>query len=528
MIGIPIALLILLLSFGTLVAAIVPLLIGVLSVLTTMGLLQLLAGKMELSIYVLNVVPMVGLALGIDFALLYINRFREELKNRPVPEAIAVTNQTAGRSVIFSGLCVFLGLTGMLFIQADIFKSVAIGGMFVVFLSVLGANTFLPAVLGILGHRVNKGRIFKVREDRISFWSRISSFVMKRAPLVLFSSVLLLVIAASPVRHISFNIPNAEALPDGYDSKEAYLSYASTFTNKDESQIVALVKFGGDYTKLADVTNELKSLPLVKDVTSILSLSGTKDASSFNPAAPLLKPLVSQLTYDDTALVKITLDGRSSSSEVKNWMRSAADRSFAAPITFGGYPKFQQEIFDEIGGKIGYSIALVLVATYLILMFAFKSIIIPLKAIFMNVLSMAAAFGVLVWIFQYGHFGIEPTDIALIIPVFTFGIAFGLSTDYEVFLVSRIYESYLETGDNDRATFEGLASTSKIITSAALIMIVVTGAFAFTGIVPVKQMGLAIAISILIDATIIRLLLVPSLMKLLGKWNWYMPFNKKQ
>ena len=198
------------------------------------------------------------------------------------------------------------------------------------------------------------------------------------------------------------------------------------------------------------------------------------------------------------------------------------------PFTMGGYPKFNQEIFDEVYDKIPFGLAIILGSTFIILLIAFQSILIPLKAILMNMFSLGAAFGIVVWIFQEGHFGIDPSLIGLMIPIIAFAVVFGLSMDYEVFLISRIHEEYLKTKDNNFATLEGLTITSKVITAAAAIMIVVTGAFAFTDIVPVKQIGIAVALSIFIDATLVRMILVPSLMKLLGDWNWWLPFRKRK
>ena len=189
--------------------------------------------------------------------------------------------------------------------------------------------------------------------------------------------------------------------------------------------------------------------------------------------------------------------------------------------SFGGPIKFEEEIFSEIFQKAPYGLLLIVVSTFFILMAAFRSLLIPIKAILMNILSLGCTFGILVWIFQQGHLGVDPVEIALILPVFVFTLVFGLSMDYEVFLISRIQEFYLKTGDNNEATILGLTYTSKIITSAAAIMIVVTGAFAFTGVMPVKQLGVGIAIAIFIDATIVRMVLVPALMKLLGDWNWW-------
>jgi len=209
------------------------------------------------------------------------------------------------------------------------------------------------------------------------------------------------------------------------------------------------------------------------------------------------------------------------SSKARQWVSEWSGKDLGLKASFGGPIKFEQEIFAEIFQKAPYGLLLIVVSTFIILMAAFRSILIPIKAILMNVLSLGCTFGIVVWIFQEGHFGITPVDIALILPVFVFSLVFGLSMDYEVFLISRIQEFYIKTGDNTAATISGLTYTSKIITSAAAIMIVVTGAFAFTGVMPVKQLGVGIAIAIFIDATIVRMVLVPALMKLLGDWNWW-------
>lgn len=220
------------------------------------------------------------------------------------------------------------------------------------------------------------------------------------------------------------------------------------------------------------------------------------------------------------------LNTTGSTSEAQNFVRDWMDKDLGVDFALSGQAKFNQEIFDEIASKVLIAIAIIIVSTFIILMIAFRSILIPLKAILMNILGLGATFGILVYIFQYGHFGLEATSIVLIIPVITFCLVFGLSMDYEVFLISRIQEEYLKGSTNTKATVDGLVSTSKIITSAALIMIVITGAFAFTDVMPVKQIGVGIAIAIAIDATIIRLMLVPSFMKLFGDWNWWLPFKK--
>jgi len=271
---------------------------------------------------------------------------------------------------------------------------------------------------------------------------------------------------------------------------------------------------------------------LVDDATTIFSLSDIESVEQWEQAMSVpemaagISPLLETFVKDDLLLIPVTLGAEGSSETAQEWVRDWSESNGEQSLLIGGQPKFNQEIFDEIWDKIGIVLSVIMISTFFILMIAFKSILIPIKAILMNVIGLSATFGILVYIFQYGHFGIHPGTIALIIPVIVFSLVFGLSMDYEVFLISRMQEEYANSFDNDLATVEGLATTSKVITSAALIMIVLTGAFAFTDVMPVKQIGVGIAIAVAIDATIIRLLLVPSLMKMFGKWNWWLPFGK--
>jgi len=536
MIGLPIALVVLLLAFGGLVAASIPIIIGIVSVVSSMGLLYFIGQELDLSIFVLNIVPMIGLALGIDFSLIFINRFREELKSRNIQEAIAVSVRTAGRSIAFSGLCVLLGLSGMLFIQVEIFKTVAIGGMVVVLVSVLSALTLLPALLAVIGKNINSLMIIKVKETERNKWYSFAKFVMKRPVIMTLLGFSILLMGALPVSNIKLSIPDASSLPKDYETRTAYEKYEQEFVGKNNSEVVIIAEANKEITEkesLKQIESLIKSLKEEKIVTDINSIfSSTKNPDSDKLYAMLkdpqakqnIQPILNKLVKKDKTILTVQLNESFDSEKAQNFVRKWDGKDGDVKLLVGGLPKFNQEIYDEIFDNIGYGLAITLSSTFLILMLAFRSIIIPLKAIIMNVISLSATFGILVWLFQEGMFGLDKVDsIGLMIPVFIFGIVFGLSMDYEVFLISRIHEIYEKTGDNNKATLEGLTSTSKIITSAALIMIVVTGAFAFTGVVPVKQMGIGIALSIFIDATIVRMLIVPSLMKLMGDKNWWFP-----
>lgn len=483
---------------------------------------------------------MIGLALSIDFALLLINRFKEEISHSSVEDAVAMTVATAGRSIIFSASCVFIGLLGLMFIRVDIFRNVGIGGMTVVLVAALSAITFLPALLSLIGNRIHSLNILKVKGDGPGIWSKFAHIVMKRPVIMASLALIILVTALIPVKNMDVKVPGIDALPPSYESRLAYDKYEDKFVDKamsNENKVIIVLETDNamldknNLEKTQSVINSVTQNKDVNSVESVFSLSGMTDANQFimalsQPNSPL-KPVADHYISDNKMLVNVYLKNKLTTSEKREWVRQWTEKDYDVKATFGGSIKFEQEIFDEIFKQTPKGLALILVSTFLILMIAFRSLLIPIKAIIMNILSLSATFGIVVWVFQEGHLGIDPVSITLMLPVFVFSLVFGLSMDYEVFLISRIHEIYLETKDNHFATLHGLISTSKIITSAAAIMIVVTGAFAFTGVTPVKQMGVGIALAIFIDATIIRMILVPSLMKLFGDWNWWL-FGLKQ
>ncbi|MCZ8534448.1 MMPL family transporter [Psychrobacillus psychrodurans] len=537
-IGLPIAIIVLLLAFGSVVAAFIPLAVGIVTVVSAFGVMTLFSEAMDLSIFVMNIIPMLGLALSIDFALLLINRYKEELANHSITEAVQTAVQTAGRSIIFSALCVFIGLGAMLVMQVEIFQNIALGGMLVVTIAVLSSITLLPALLMLLKDRINKWTIIRVKPGATTRWRNFASFVMKRPVTLILVALIVLGIGIIPVKNMELTIPQVDSLPESYDSRQAYELMDKQFGLGEQSTVYMIAERpeGWDSTAgLEDIKNIEDKLLADNDVLSVDTIFTASEIPTVEqweqsltvPEVEVqLTPLVDTFVRDNKLLVPVSLNLNGSSNEAQDWVREWSEKELGVDFKLGGQPKFNQEIFDEIFDKVGWLLAIILGSTFIILMIAFRSILIPLKAIIMNIIGLASTFGILVYIFQYGHFGIEETTIALIIPVIVFSLVFGLSMDYEVFLISRIQEEYLKHQNNTLATVDGLTSTSKIITSAALIMIVITGAFAFTDVMPVKQIGVGIAIAVAIDASIIRLLLVPSLMKLFGKWNWWLPFRK--
>jgi RND superfamily putative drug exporter len=563
-----------------------------------MGIMYGIGTIMELSNFVLNVVPMVGLALSIDFALMIVSRFREELERPSLgfaagsshgstaagstlgpatgssrgstaagstldpAAALNTTMKTAGRAVLFSAASVFLGLMAIMLIPLPIFTSIAAGAMTVLTVSVLLTFTLLPALLAFLWPaiqtankpystlRAHRGRVtvpYVSNYQKTSFWYSMSLYMMKRPMRMIMLASLLLIGCFLPLSKMKLAIPDAASLPLGYESRQAYEVYQTHFVAPSTSDVFIIARGktddwnNNDSMRAYAFTQKLKDDPNVLQVDSAFSvLSGFSVPSvpsvpsvSTVPSIPSMSPMPStdsepmlqRFVKGNRMLLHVTIEGSPASGQAMDWVRRLEQEgaSTELDLLLGGEAKYQQEVFDAIFQNIKLVFIFLFISNFMVLFVAFRSIMIPLKTMLMNLLSLGAAFGILAWIFEEGHLGMEPNSIAIMIPAFIFGLAFGISMDYGVFLVSRIFEVYEQTQDNDLAVLVGLTSTSRIITSAAAIMIAVTAPFAFGEVVGVKQLGIGIAAAIFIDATVIRLVLVPSLMKLLGRWNWWAP-----
>lgn len=538
MIGIPIAFVVLLFAFRGIVPAILPVVIGMTSVTITMGLMYHLGLALTLSNFVLNVIPMVGLALSIDFALLIVSRFREELESSDVKQAMAATMDTAGRSVLLSGVCAGLGLAGILFIPLPIFTSVAVGAIAVLTVSVLLTLTLLPALLTLLSPFIRAASKPRSLSHKRTLWHRWASFVMRRPVIMSLLASLLLASMLMPLNKLEIAIPDASSLPQHYASRIASQSFAFHFDSPSNAHVYLLAQSAKDRFEaeemmaVHDVVKRLEHDPLVAKVDSVFStteMPREKRGNSFGSEAhaPRWKPSMNEKNL----LVQVILKGNPASTSSMDWVRKweqQGDESQKLHWLAGGEAKYQQEVYDAIFNNIKYVALFIFTANFIVLAIAFRSIVIPLKTIAMNVLSLGASFGILAWIFDEGIGGIDVSSIAIMIPVFIFGLVFGISMDYGVFLVSRIYEAYRKSGSNEQAIVTGLVSTSRMITSAAAILIAVTAPFALGEVAGVRQLGIGIAAAILVDATIIRLVLVPSLMKWLGHWNWWTPWSRRE
>lgn len=537
LIGLPIAFFILWLAFGRrIVTAMLPIVIGVTGVTITMGIMYGLAMKAEVSSFVLNVIPMVGLALSIDFALMLVSRFREELERSEPEQAIRTTIGTAGRAVLFSACSVFFGLLGIIWIPLPIFTTVAVGAMTVLIVSVLLSLTLLPALLSLLLPVIRADRKQRPAGGRTSVWLALSHVVMRRPLLLGFLAMLLLIVCCMPLSQMKLAIPDAASLPQSYEARQAAESFQAHFEAPSTSQVYLIAQGNSWFKTEEDWLNAYALVKKAEGDPGVLRVDSVFSQLRMSPEqlyAALQKPvlkkkyaaLVQPFVKDNQMLIKVTLTGSPASKQVMDWLHAWEQKPDSAemPVLLGGEAKYQQEVFDHIFENIKPVILFICVSNFIVLFAAFRSVLIAVKTIVMNLLSLGASFGILVWLFKWGHLGIEPASIAVMIPIFIFGLVFGISMDYGVFLVSRMYEIYRQTNDNDYAVRIGLASTGKIITSAAAIMIAVTAPFAFGEVVGVRQLGIGIAVAIFIDATVVRIILVPSLMNLFGRWNWWAP-----
>ena len=520
--GAPLALIVLLLVFGAVVAGLVPLLLAIASIVVALALVALLAQAYDLSVFTQNMLIGMGLALGIDYSLFTLSRFREERsQGREKLEAIATAGATAGRAVLFSGIAFVLAMLGLLLVPSTIFRSLAAGAILVGIVSVVAALTLLPAVLALLGDRVNALRIpffgraaeQAGREGR--FWGAIVRGVMRRPVASLVLSAGLLLALAAPVLALETGTSGAATLPDRFESKQGYLLLREEFPKESTEPVDIAV--AGDVRgtavegALARLEQALARRPVFGEPSVEVNEAGT--------VARITVPIAGNP------------DGERAIGAVRELRSDAVPGAFAgvdAEVYVGGDTAEELDYHDTVNFWLPLVLLFVLGLSFLLLTLAFRSIVVPTTAIGMNLLSVGAAYGLLVLVFQEGIgnelLGLrEAETIDAWVPLFLFAVLFGLSMDYQVFLLSRIRERYVQTGDTDAAISFGIGSTARLITGAALVIIAVFWGFAMGDTIAFQQMGFGVAVALLIDATIVRSVLVPATMKLLGERNWYLP-----
>ncbi len=556
-ITLPIVLLLLILVFGSVIAAGVPLVMGAVSVAVALALVYLLALVTDVSIFALNIGSMIGLGLSIDFSLIMVSRFREELRKAPLADAMERTLQTAGRSITFSGITLAATMTVLSLFPVMVIRSVAISIAIVAGTAIVTGLTLLPVVLVLLHRHLDRWNL----RAKIGFlrgggngWHRTIARVMKAPVASILAALAVLALLTAPAIWLKIRGVTVDVLPASTESRQAVDLVRKDFGQGELSPIFVVIQAptdGGIWTPkvlkgVFDLHERMLHDPRVDHVQSLATLVPNPSAGymeSLSPATILTSPdrtriakQVSTLYGDQrtTVIIVYPKDGPTDHStqslmldlrhHAKQWAPGLAGMN----VLVGGEPAEHYDFIRTVYGEFPILLVLSLLVTYFVLLLFFHSVILPLFAIVMNALSLLASFGVLVIVFQWGIgdniFSFQALGaLEAYTPVMLFSVLFGLSTDYQVFLLTRIREQIHLGKSNDEAISTGLEQTAGLITAAALIMIVVFGSFAFTGVLVIKEIGFALAVAVAIDATIVRVILVPASMKLMGKWNWWMP-----
>jgi RND superfamily putative drug exporter len=510
----PVLLVLLVLIFRGLVAAATPLLIGGLAILGAFTAVRLLTYATDVSIFAINIITVVGLGMAIDYALFVVSRFREELgAGHPTPEAIGRTLATAGRTVMVSGLTIMVALGGLLIFPQVFLRSMAWGGMAAVGVAMLASLTVLPALLAVLGGRINTLRVPLPRRrraaagdpvpDRAGAWARLARSVMRRPVWYAVGVTAVLLVLATPALRMEFGGFDERVLPAGAGARVVAERVAAEFPGGVDP--IAVLVSGAPAADARAYAGYLSALP---------GATGAEVTAQ----------------RDGSTLIAVGYPGEPTGAAAEGLVRTIRDLPgpAGAEVLVAGRTAADLDLVDSLRAGLPW-MALLMATTIMVLLFlAFGSVLLPLKAVLMNVISIGASFGVVVWVFQDGHLtdllGVTTTGfIQPAMPVLMFAVLFGLSTDYEVFLLSRVREEWDRTGDNTGAVAIGLQRTGGIITAAALLLIVVVGGFAAGGMSFVKLMGVGMIVAIVVDATLVRALLVPATMRLLGRWNWWAP-----
>ncbi len=567
-ISFPITLVVLILAFGTVVAAGLPIVLGVVSLVVTLGALYFLAGATDMSVYVTNTASIIGIGVGIDYSLFVVTRFREELRRgRSIPEAVERAVASSGRAVALSGATVIVALAGMFLVNIQAFRSMAIGSMSVVAVAVLAAVTLLPAVLSVTGRwvdRLHLSSILSVFRRRRSparadvavdtgsgFWHGWAMAIMRRPWAFLAAALAVMLVLAIPFASIQLGQPGPSVLPSTEQPRIATEQLGAKFGAGVTGPVEILIDTPGgantpaNLARIDGLTRQLQADPAVAQVQSLTSfLAGHGGlgaaeiayAHGLSAAPAELRPFAASLANWDrgadlarvVAITKVAPESTQAEALVERIRDRYLDFGLRGQARVGGSTAFNLDIEHEVSGRLPVVVGAVLALSFLLLMMAFRSLVLPLKAILMNLLSVGAAYGVIVALFQWGWgqrlLGFTSEGhIEVFVPMFLFSILFGLSMDYEVFLMSRMREEYQRTGSNELAVAHGLEGTARTITSAALIMVTVFVAFATSRVVPFKEMGVGLAVAVFVDAAVIRTVLVPAAMKLMGDWNWWIP-----
>jgi putative drug exporter of the RND superfamily len=549
LVALPVTLVLLVIIFASLVAALLPLGVGLLAIVGGVGGTLFLAHFTDVSQYAINVVTLIGLGVAIDYSLFIVNRFRDELAAGATrEEAIATSMSTAGRAITFSGITVAIGLSAMLFYQGTFLASMGAAGAIVVGVAVFYGLTFLPALLAILGERVDRPywlrrRLGPRKPAGSGAWHSMALWVMKRPFVVLVPALAILIVAGSPFLQLRLANGDVDQLPPSNQARQGYDTLVSDFPGRDQTFITA-VAYYADSNPLTtshvgdiyDLSRRLGSLPNVLRVQSIVDIDSSLTKADYQrlysgPRESLPSTLQDALTLgagSHIVLLNLVTNQQYTSDGARAIVKAVRAEHLADGQVLGtGSTAFDLDIVNFILERTPTAVGTVILITYIVLFLLTGSLILPLKAVLTNLFSISASFGAMVWIFQEGHLsqqlGFTAQSIDPSLPVILFSIVFGMSMDYEVLLISRIQEEYRRAGDNQAAVAMGLEKSGRLITGAALIMVAVFLAFGLASVVIIKAIGIGLAVAIAIDATIVRILIVPSVMRILGRANWWAP-----
>lgn len=531
-IAVPVTFVLLVLVFGGLVAALMPLAVGGVAILGTLLVLRILTGFTEVSVYALNLTTGLGLGLGIDYSLFVLTRYREELAGgRPIEDALAAALSSAGRTVLFSSVTVALSLSALLVFPFFYLRSFAYAGMAVVLVAALGAVVVLPALLALLGPRIEALSLFRRRpaDATHGFWQRLAESVMRRPVLAGGAVLALLVLLGLPFLTVRFGLPDDRVLPSSDPVQQASQLLRTSFPGNAVNDIEVV----DDTRPIAApaLRAYAATISRLADVVAVSSLAGVFQGGRL-VVPPELFPAVEQFAAPRGAAgtwldVSIGVDGYSAAG--KRLVAQLRALPAPVPVLVGGASAQLVDTEHAIGASLPLAGAVIAVAMLVVLFLFTGSVVLPVKAIVLTLLSLTATFGAMVFVFQDGHLSalvghpIVTGTIDTTMPLLMLCVAFGLSMDYEVFLLSRIRESYLQSGDNTASVATGLERTGRLITAAALLVAVVWLAFLTSGVTFIKMMGLGMALAVLVDASLVRAVLVPSFMRLAGRWNWWAP-----
>jgi RND superfamily putative drug exporter len=547
LIALPVTLLLLVLIFASVVAALLPLGVGVLAIVGGVGGTLFLAHFTNVSQYAMNVVTLIGLAVAIDYSLFIVNRFRDELAaGSTSEEAIATSMSTAGRAITFSGLTVAIGLSAMLFYQGTFLASMGAGGAIVVGMAVLYGLTFLPALLCLLGPRVDRLRLPLLGARKpagTGAWHSVAMWVMRRPVLVLIPALAILFLAGTPFLNLRLAQGGVDQLPPSNQARQGYDTLVKDFPGQDQTTIEAVVYYpdssplsAAHVGDIYDLSRRLASLPNLLRLESMVNTDPTLTRADYQrlysgpreslPAA--MQQALSVDTGSHIARLYLVTNQPPTSDDARAIVRAVrAEQVAGGQVLATGETAFDLDVVNFILSRTPTAVGTVVLITYIVLFLLTGSVVLPLKAVLTNLFSISASFGAMVWIFQEGHLsqqlGFSAQSIDPSLPVILFSIVFGMSMDYEVLLISRIQEEYGRIGDNQAAVAMGLEKSGRLITGAALIMVAVFLAFGLASVVIIKAIGIALAIAVAIDATIVRILIVPAVMRLLGRANWWAP-----